>query len=540
MWTTTWTMVLCGLLAAPGSAAGGGAHEATAPSGRLASPEGSPTIRLAAYQRGRSGRGLTVRWLGQDGKDFTGPAERLEPDDIQDIHLALGGLDSRREITFVDITAPGGHRWQFHPTAGIWPAHLQRQKGARSAEIWFNPVELAPGLVCHVLVRYDDDSTEEADVRSRRASPGLRVAAAAVRAQWIGQDRQDQAGAGACVGPDGLQDARIHLSGLSTRNAIKAIRVESAAGSRWEFGLNTRALANAEFLKDAKDARQGDVFFQPDRDLAGSRIRVSIAYEHGQPDVLTIAAGRCDPKLRMPQTPMPKVEAMDLSADWLGQDGSNPARPGDVHVVLGNLPGSGRIAAMGISDMARAAWQYQANDKVGGLADATPGTLDFRPRPDRRSADVYFTPSRDLKGETFSVCVVTADGRTWIGQFAGGAVDLGRLAAKPDARRAQARPGDDLQALIDRNGTVVLAPGTYRLRHPLVINRPTILKAAGKVTLIFAQDPNDRPWGTVIKVKASNRPPRSRFSRATSRSRASRSASRAGSAGTTASPTARP
>jgi hypothetical protein len=51
---------------------------------------------------------------------------------------------------------------------------------------------------------------------------------------------------------------------------------------------------------------------------------------------------------------------------------------------------------------------------------------------------------------------------------------------------------------------VVLAKGTYQLRHPLVLNRPATLASDGGATLIFAQDPNDPPWTTAVKVRCSN------------------------------------
>src|SRR5262249_55709774 len=193
--------------------------------------------------------------------------------------LALAGLDPNREIAFIDITLPGGYRWQYNPQPGFWHAHLERRKGATAGDVWIEPVNLASGLVCHVVVRYDDNATVEADVRSRKANPLLRIAAATLQARWIGQERQDLTGIGPCVGPDGLQDARIHLSGLSPRFPLKAIRVETSAGGRWEFGMNPQLLNNAELVRDAKDPRQGALYFQPDRALAGQRLRLIVEYE---------------------------------------------------------------------------------------------------------------------------------------------------------------------------------------------------------------------------------------------------------------------
>jgi hypothetical protein len=482
MMRASWTGILCGAIAALGSA---------------------PSA-TAEYQRGRAGHDLSVRWIGQDGHDYVTTRSRPEPDDKQDIHFTVGGLDPRREIAFVEVSIPSGHRWEYNGKAGNWAIEVRRNKGAKVADLFVALDRPDIGPVWHVLVRYDDGSTAEADLRSRKVNPFLRVASEVVQARWVGQDRHDYAAAGPGVGPDGLQDARVHLSALSAKVPVKSVRIEAAPGSGWEFGMNPKLLNNAEFIKDPKDPKQGDLYFQPDRDLAGQRLRLSLVYEDGSPDAVAVAAGRCDPKLRMSQAPIPKVEELKLSARWLGQDRSHPTRPGDVHVLLGGLPSSSRIAAISLTDTVREAWQYRASDRVPALLDGSPGSLDVRIRPDRKTADLYFTPYRDASRDTFSVRVVAADGRTWHGLFPGGSCDLTRLAPAPETSRAQARPGDDLQVLLDRNGTVVLARGTYRLRHPLVLNRPAMLKAEAGATLVFAQDPSDQPWTTAVKVRCSN------------------------------------
>jgi hypothetical protein len=504
MMRASWTGILCGAIATIGSAATDGAGQSGSSDTPDARPADRVTIHRTAYQRGRAGRGLSVRWIGQDGHDYVSASTRLEPDDRQDIHIAVGGLDPRREITRIDVSVPWGHKWQYNPEDRNWHVALKRDKGAAVADLFVQADRPDFGPVWHILVRYDDGSTAEADLRSRKVNPFLRVASTAVQARWVGQDRHDFAATGPGVGPDGLQDARIHLGGLSPKIPVKSIRIEAASGSGWEFGMNPRLLSNAELIKDPKDPKQGDLYFQPDRDLAGQRLRMTLVYEDGSPDAVAVAAGRCDARLRMSQAPVPKVEEMTLTARWLGQDRSHPSRPGDIHILLGGLPGSARIAAISLTDTVREAWQYRASDRVPALLDGSPGSLDVRIRPDRKTVDLYFTPYRDASRDTFSVRVVATDGRTWHGLFPGGPCDLTRIAPAPEPSRAQARPGDDLQALLDRNGTVVLAKGTYRLRHPLVLNRPATLTSEAGVTLVFAQDPNDQPWTTAVKVRCSN------------------------------------
>src|SRR5262249_28338089 len=90
-----WTPVLCVAITALIPAA----PPAIGRSGEAPDPDARIPMRLAAYQRGESGRGLSVRWMGQDGPDYVSASDRHEPDERQDIHLALAGLDPQREIT---------------------------------------------------------------------------------------------------------------------------------------------------------------------------------------------------------------------------------------------------------------------------------------------------------------------------------------------------------------------------------------------------------------------------------------------------------
>lgn len=461
-------------------------------------------VRRTGYQPGRSARGLSVRWLGQDGHDYVSSSQRFEPNEVQDIHLAVGGLDPRREVVFIDITIPSGHHWQYHPPGGNWLAHLVRSRGATTADVFVDAIEMTPGSACQMLVRYDDGSTARADFRSRRIDTSLRMPDFIARARWVGQGRYDQAGLGPGVGPDGLQDARIHLDRLSPRYTVKGVRIETSSGARWEFGTNPKGLNNAELIKDPKDPRQADLYFQPDRDLSGHRLRLSIAYQEAAPDATTVVAGRTNPRLPMPVSPLPKVEEARLDARWLGQDGGRPDHPGDVHVVLGGLPGRGQLVAIELTDTVRQAWSFRASDRVTVHLDGDPGSLEVRFRGDRRSADLFFAPYRETSRETFSVRLIGSDGRTWHGAFAGGPCDLRRLDPMPDSIIATARPGDDLQALLDRHGKVVLSKGTYRLTRPLVLNRPSTLTSDGGATLLFAQPAGEASWKTAIKVRHSN------------------------------------
>ena len=101
--------------------------------------------------------------------------------------------------------------------------------------------------------------------------------------------------------------------------------------------------------------------------------------------------------------------------------------------------------------------------------------------------------------------LIAADGRSSLVRFRGRKLRPGQAGAvSPSRRRIAAKPGDDLQSLVDRYGTVVLAPGTYRLSRPLVLNRPVTLTSEGGATLLFAQAASEPPWTSAIKVHCGN------------------------------------
>jgi hypothetical protein len=460
-------------------------------------------VRQVANQPGRSSSRFRARWIGQDGHDYVGPGAKKKPSDIQDIHLQLAGLDPNREVVFVEVSAPGGDHWRYADRPDGWCAELKRTKGSRTADVFFEPSGIESGRMFRVVVRYDDGSTAAADLQGGRADPKLIMASVSVAARWIGQEPQDYTGPGPSVGADGLEDARIHLSQLSTKLALKAIRIEGANGFAWESGTNPKLLANAELIRDTKDPTQGDLFFQPIRDLAGQRLKLTVCYENDRYDSITLAAGRCDPKLRMPQTPLPKLTDAAATATWLGQDGANTSNLGDVHVVISGLPGFS-IAAAVLSDSMRGCWTYRQNERVPLPADPEAQPLLFKPRSGRKSADLFFAPYRDLAKSSFTLRLVSTDGRSAIVRFAGGICDVGRRAPQPDQARAMAKPGDDLQSLVDHSGTVVLSPGVYRLNRPLVLNRPVTITTEGGATLLFIQAAGEPPWTTAIKIHCSN------------------------------------
>jgi hypothetical protein len=291
------------------------------------------------------------------------------------------------------------------------------------------------------------------------------------------------------------------LTKLSAQVPVKTVRIDGPNRARWESGANPNLVASAELIRDSKDHTQGDLFFQPDRDLKGQRITVTAVYENEKLDTTSLMAGRCDPGLRMAAAPLPKLSERGITARWLGQDGKSPAGPGDVHVAVSGLPAT-RIVGAVLTDAVRGAWIYRANEHVAIPPDPVAEPLVMK--AGRGAAELFFAPYRDESKESLTLRLIASDGRSLVARFPGGSCDLSRRARRPDASRVEAKPGDDLQTLVDRYGTVVLPKGIYRLSHPLALNRPVNLTSDGGATLRFSQSATEPPWTAAIKVHCGN------------------------------------
>ncbi|MDR3623053.1 MAG: hypothetical protein P4L85_27115 [Paludisphaera borealis] len=466
------------------------------------------SVRAASYQA--AGGRPVARWIGQDGQDFVANNNRREPNDVQDVHIVLSNLDPDREISFIDILYLSGDpaQWQYNVDSFAWKIEVKRQKGSTQADLYIEPSGWEGARDYKMLVRYANGPEHQLILRGRKVNSSLRTAEAALKAKWVGQDGFDRVGTGPEVGPDGLQDARIQVAGVSKKSLIKAVRIDGPGGSKWESGINPQLLPGAEFWADPKTPSEGDLFFHPSRDLNGQTLKVRILYQNDTMDSATVQAGRCDPKLQMPELTTPKVHLATATARWLGQDGQNVNGPGDVHVTVSGLGKLPDLAGAVLTDAMRGAWVYRAagDEKLKATEEwESNGPLTIRPGAVSGSLDLFFPPSRDETGANLVLRLVSKAGQTLIAQFPGGACDPTRRAPTPAATRTEAKPGDDLQAAVDHGGVVSLAPGTYRLTQPLILNKPTTLTAEQKgATLLFSQPAGPTPWTTAIKIHCGN------------------------------------
>lgn len=443
------------------------------------------------------------RWLGQDGMDLVGPSSTPGPSDIVDIHIAISGVPANRTVVFALINALGGADWAYvkDGTHRAWRAEVRRKPGSNVVDLYIEPPGVETGRPFEVVLKLDDGRGATIRVAGGKADPTKRVPGPELIARWVGQDGADRVGLGPAVGPDGRHDVRIALENLAAKQEIKEVAIDLAGATGWRSGPNPEGRDNAEIVRQAASPAKADLYFQPDRDLANATLAVRVSYANGRNETARLKAGACDPGRRVAPPKLPRLVPNSITARWLGQDGAPGSKPGDVHVVLDGLDRAHVVAAVALTNGARGAWFERATDKVPFVPEPYAKPLVFRRREAAAKADLFFAPERDETGSEMTLRLVYGDGSATVVRFPGGKADEGlRAGPGPGPSTTAARPGQDLQALVARFGTITLGKGRYELDRPLVISKPVRLTAEPGATLVFSQKPGAPPWSAAILI----------------------------------------
>lgn len=458
----------------------------------------SPRVEPLEARQLLSAEGLSGAWIGQDGHDLVGPSTQVGPSDVQDVRLALTGLRADRTVVSVVAEGLGGGAWTTNTGTGVWAAAFVRSN-ASTGDFYFEPYQVETGRSFNVTVAYDDGTAASCWIVGGAADPQLRVASAAMQVFWVGQDGRDLASRSAAVGPDGVQDAVLSLANLSTHVPIAMIRVEGPPGISWSYGPDRQARAEARLVPDAADPSRASLLISPDRNLDGVDLNVQVVYATGAIDTATIRAGETDPTLSPPaDAPLPTIRP-GASATWAGQDAA-----GNVRLALGAPPPGRSIVAAVLTNASGRDWVYRGPSAPADLhVDPYSMAMDFVAEPPG-AWSLAFPPLRNETGTTLTLRLLYDDGTIGLATVAGGVADPGRLSALPAATSIVARPGDNLQALVNAYGTVKLSAGVHDLSAPLVLGGPLTLLGDPGAVLRFTQAPGDAPWTSAIKVHASN------------------------------------
>ena len=435
------------------------------------------------------------RWLGQDGHDFVG-GPGASKNDYQDIHVAIKGLPANRGLAEVVIHGHGSGEWKTS-NKDRFTVLVVRAPRSTSADLYFEPYQREVGREFEIKLKLDDGQETQIIVIGGKADPDLRAPGAGIEAKWLGQDGRDHTGSGPGVGPDGFEDAHLALSRLSANAEIKAVEVTGPGGLAWQSGVNVKAIPGAELVR-RDDKTKADLFFSPGRDLAGQSLKVAVTYGDGRGDLASVVAGKSGPAKAMPKVAAPTLAIGTAKARWLGQDGI-PTAPGDVHVALEGLAPARQVVAAALSDGVVATWVYKSNDRARIEAGFPIDRLQVhRSGPSR--AELAFPPIRDESGATMTLRLIDQSGREEVIRFPGGKSDPDRRAPALPPGAVNAKPGDDLQGLANRSGTVTLTRGIYPLSRPLVLSRPVRLVGEAGATLRFSQGRDQPPWTAAIKI----------------------------------------
>ena len=447
-----------------------------------------------------------ARWAGQDGKDFVGGEPGPAPNGYQDVHIQVAGLPPGRALAEVVLKGHGHGAWSS-ANRGKAAVHVARGTRPGSFDLYIEPYQREAGREFELQWKLDDGRAGGTYFAGGRADPNLRAAGLGVEARWLppaagGAAPPDRAGPGTCVGPDGFEDARVEVARLPPQVEVREVAVGLGGSNRatWRSGVNPSGGASGEFVRDHDDLTRGTFHFAPTPEVAGKPLQVTVTYANDRADSAIVTAGKL-PSPRPIATPkLPDLAESTARARWVGQVEGGAGPRGEARVAVEGIAPGRTIVAAALSDGVASTWLHRRDDSVRFEAGPSPQRLRLA-RPAPGLLELGLVPDRDESGTTLTLRLMDASGRQEVVRFPGGPVDFGRVAPPLPPGAVEARPGDDLQALAARAGTVRLAPGTYRLDRPLVLPRPIRVEGAG-ATLVFDPARGEKPWAAAIVVGA--------------------------------------
>ena len=449
---------------------------------------------------------VAARWVGQDGKDFVGAEPGPAPNGYQDVHVALAGLPAGRKLAKVELKGHGHGAWNNEVSN---KAAVHVAKGARPGtfDLYLEPYQKETGREFELKWQLDDGQAGGLYFPGGKADPSLRVGGAGIEAKWVALGANagasvDRTNPGTGVGPDGLPDAQIALGKLPPGSEVRevAVTLPGAKEPTWRSGSNPQGALGAEFARRADDPTRGDLFFSPTPELAGKKdLQLAVTYADGRGDFLPVAVGKLPNARPAPAPAVVNLAESPAKARWVGQGQGQGEGRHLVRVEVDGLAPGRAIVGAALSDGVLSTWRWRRDDAV--RLDAGPDPRPLRlDRPGPGKLALAFAPTRDEAGAAMTLRLRDASGREEVVRFPGGPVDFARLAPPLPPGSASAKPGDDLQALVARAGTINLSPGVYELARPLVLDRPARIVGPG-ATLRF-RPKADAHWTAAIKVHA--------------------------------------
>lgn len=271
---------------------------------------------------------------------------------------------------------------------------------------------------------------------------------------WIGQDKHDLAGPSSTLGPDGVQDIHIAVANLPAARTVASGKIEPLGGGEWDYNGPYGPWA-AAFVR-TPGSTTADLYVDPYQVETGRQFSIALTYDNGTTVYFWVQGGAADPNLRMP--------GESLQVAWVGQDGQDfvgstasvgPDGIQDAHLVFSNLSPGVAIDSGTIDGALGDSWELGNNRQALKNVNVIPRAND------PTKADVYINPSRNMNGETLTVSIAYANGKTDTAAVVGGPTDSGLKMPGP-ASLPTIRNGVAVQ-WVGQDGTNLTGPGDVRV-----------------------------------------------------------------------------
>ncbi len=456
----------------------------------------------------------SAQWMGQTGKDFIGKSTSAGSDNIQDIQIKISGFPLSR-LSNLTLKGNGGGEWQWVPGGGQppggWAMHLIADTRPGQAELFFQSDQVETGREFELKWTVNGQPEQTIYFQGGKADPTKPVSSAEITARWIGQSVEspvDQTNRSAAVGPDNLEDAVIELSKLSERDSVTSVDVESSDGQfHWSFGQNPEAHWSAELVRKPENSSKALLILSvpPPKDgkIQGKPLKIRLKYASSGVSEAAVVAGQADGDKVMPkpETQTKFLESKIISR-WVGHGQKPQAGPGAIQIEISNIPSRFRAVAAILTDSYGTTYTTSAGSgkPPAYLIDAKP--LIFE-RVNADKAFIGFLPVADLADQSLNLRLVDTEGANLIVPIKGGKTYLSKRVPGIRPGRATAKPGNDLQTLVNRGGTILLGDGDYKLDRPLLIDKPTRLEAAPNAhpSLTFSKG-DSTSWTAAVKIRS--------------------------------------
>ena len=230
--------------------------------------------------------------------------------------------------------------------------------------------------------------------------------------RWIGQDGHDLVGGDPGPSKNDYQDIHIAINGLPPNRELAEVEVRGHGGGAW---ITSNKGASTVLVVRKPRSTSADLYIEPYQREVGREFEIKLKLDDGQTASVLIVGGKADPNLRAP--------GAGVEAKWIGQDGRDLTGSGpnvgpdgfeDAHLTLGKLSAKVELKSVEVVGPGGSAWHAGMNPRAIAAAELS------RRADDRTKADFYFSPGRDLAGQSLKVTITYANDRVDVASIVAG------------------------------------------------------------------------------------------------------------------------